>query len=187
MPQYGSIILLPRGKKPSLSPEHARARRAAPNKVMGTRPLGRGPPPAWSITNLGRSCHSPAGDGTSDASSTHRAHGASGKVILGELPVTKTYRAKKWFSSVFMLVAGALLLQGTPYITYAILMADSSDGEVFLIPVAMFILGIILWAGSIQLIGSVLKYEIELTAEGEEREEGFSFGDSLKDVGGRLS
>ena len=113
--------------------------------------------------------------------------GASGKVILGELPVTKTYRAKKWFSSVFMLVAGALLLQGTPYITYAILMADSSDGEVFLIPVAMFILGIILWAGSIQLIGSVLKYEIELTAEGEEREEGFSFGDSLKDVGGRLS
>ncbi len=113
--------------------------------------------------------------------------GASGKVILGELPVTKTYRAKKWFSSLFMLIAGALLIQGTPYITYAILLADSSDGEIFLIPVAMFIFGIILWAGSIQVMGSVLKYEIQLTAEGEERDEGFSFGDSLKDVGGRFT
>ncbi len=113
--------------------------------------------------------------------------GATGRVVLGELPVTKTYRVKKWFSSVFMLVAAALLIQGTPYITYAILMADSSDGEVFLIPVAMFILGIILWAGSIQVIGGVLKYEIQLTADGEEREEGFSFGDSLKGFGGRFS
>ncbi|MHA2118434.1 MAG: hypothetical protein ACW98J_05910 [Candidatus Thorarchaeota archaeon] len=113
--------------------------------------------------------------------------GASGKVVLGELPVTKTYRVKKWFSSLFMLVAAALLIQGTPYITYAILMADSSDGEVFLIPVVMFILGIILWAGSIQVMGSVLKYEIELTADAEEREEGFTFGDSLKDIGGRFT
>ncbi|MFW9965874.1 MAG: hypothetical protein ACFFEA_01845 [Candidatus Thorarchaeota archaeon] len=113
--------------------------------------------------------------------------GATGKVVLGELPVTKTYRVKKWFSSVFMLVAAALLIQGTPYITLLILTADSSDGEVFLIPVAMFILGIILWAGSIQMIGGVLKYEIQLTADGEERDEGFSFGDSLKDFGGRFS
>jgi DNA-directed RNA polymerase subunit RPC12/RpoP len=113
--------------------------------------------------------------------------GASGKVVLGELPVTKTYRVKKWFSSLFMLVAGALLLQGTPYITIAILTADSSDGEVFLIPVVMFILGIVLWLGSIQVMGSVLKYEIQLTADGEEREEGFSFGDSLKGVGGRFT
>jgi DNA-directed RNA polymerase subunit RPC12/RpoP len=113
--------------------------------------------------------------------------GATGRVVLGELPVTKTYRVKKWFSSVVMLVAAALLIQGTPYITLAILTADSSDGEVFLIPVAMFILGIILWAGSIQVIGGVLKYEIQLTADGEEREEAFSFGDSLKDFGGRFS
>ncbi|MHA2140122.1 MAG: hypothetical protein ACXADC_04690 [Candidatus Thorarchaeota archaeon] len=113
--------------------------------------------------------------------------GATGKVVLGELPVTKTYRVKKWFSSVFMLVAAALLVQGTPYITYAILLVDSSDGEVFLIPVAMFILGLILWAGSIQMIGGVLKYEIQLTAEGEEREEGFSFGEALKGIGGRFS
>ncbi|MHA2002880.1 MAG: hypothetical protein ACW960_02140 [Candidatus Thorarchaeota archaeon] len=113
--------------------------------------------------------------------------GASGKVVLGELPVTKTYRVKKWFTSIFMLVAGALLLQGTPYITYAILMADSSDGEVFFIPVVMFILGIVLWLGSIQVMGSVLKYEIQLTADGEERDEGFSFGDTLRGVGGRFS
>jgi hypothetical protein len=113
--------------------------------------------------------------------------GASGKVVLGELPVTKTYRVKKWFTSIFMLVAGALLIQGTPYITIAILTADSSDGEIFLIPIVMFILGIILWAGSIQVMGSVLKYEIQLTADGEEREEGFTFGDSLKDIGDRFS
>jgi DNA-directed RNA polymerase subunit RPC12/RpoP len=113
--------------------------------------------------------------------------GATGKVVLGELPVTKTYRAKKWFTSVFMLIAAALLVQGTPYILYGILMADSSDGDVFLIPIVMFILGLILWVGSIQMVGGVLKYEIKLTAEGEEREEGFSFGDSVKKLGGRLS
>lgn len=113
--------------------------------------------------------------------------GASGKVVLGELPVTKTYRVKKWFTSVFMLIAAALLIQGTPYVTLIILSSDSSDGDVFLIPIAMFILGLILWAGSIQIVGGVLKYEIELTAEGEEREEGFSFGDSIKDLGGRFS
>jgi hypothetical protein len=112
--------------------------------------------------------------------------GSTGKVVLGELPVTKTYRVKKWVSSVFMLVAGALLLQGTPYIAYAILMADSSDGEVFLIPIAMLILGIVLWIGSIQVMGSVLKYEIQLTAEGEEREEGFSFRGSIKELGERF-
>ena len=64
---------------------------------------------------------------------------------------------------------------------------SQSDGDVFLIPIVMFILGLILWVGSIQMVGGVLKYEIELTAEGVEREEGFSFGGSVKNLGGRFS
>ncbi|MFX1472447.1 MAG: hypothetical protein ACFFBM_08085 [Promethearchaeota archaeon] len=113
--------------------------------------------------------------------------GATGRVVLGELPVTKTYRVKKWFTSVFMLVAAALLLQGTPYILYGILMADSSDGDVFIIPIVMLILGLILWVGSIKMVDGVLKYEIELTAEGEEREEASLLAIPLRYLGGRFS
>jgi hypothetical protein len=101
--------------------------------------------------------------------------GATGQVILGELPVTKRYRAKKWFTSVFMLIGAALLFQVLPYITWAILQGgSSSDGEVLAIPVIIFVLGVILWIGSFSIVGGVLKYEIQMTARGEEREKGFS-------------
>jgi len=101
--------------------------------------------------------------------------GATGQVILGELPVTKRYRAKKWFASLFMLVGAALLFQVLPYITWAILEGgSSSDGDVFIIPLVIFALGIILWIGSFSVVGGVLKYEIQMTARGEEREKGFS-------------
>jgi hypothetical protein len=36
------------------------------------------------------------------------------------------------------------------------------------------------------MMGGVLKYEVQLTAEGEEREEGFSFTDSIKGLGAEL-
>ncbi|MFX1368396.1 MAG: hypothetical protein ACFFAY_07350, partial [Promethearchaeota archaeon] len=100
--------------------------------------------------------------------------GATGQVILGELPVTKRYRAKKWFVSIFLLVSAALLFQGLPYVTWAILQGGSSDGEIFAIPIIMFVLGLLLWIGSYSVVGGVLKYEIQMTARGEEREKGFS-------------
>jgi hypothetical protein len=108
--------------------------------------------------------------------------GATGQVILGELPVTKRYRIKKWFTSVFLLVGAALLLQGLPYVTFAILQGGSSDGDVFIVPVIMLLLGFLLWIGSFSVVGGVLKYEIQMTARGEEREKGFSIESAIDDL-----
>lgn len=106
--------------------------------------------------------------------------GATGKVVLGELPVTKRYRVKNWLLSFFMLIGSALLFQGTPYITYAIFAGGSSDGDVALIPIAMVAIGGILFFMAYVLVGKALGYEIELTADAKEREEGFSFTGSIK-------
>lgn len=112
--------------------------------------------------------------------------GATGEVVLGELPVTKSYRVKKWFSAIVLLLFSALLFQGSPYIIIAFLMSSSSDGDALMIPILMIVIGAVLWIGSFVMMGGVLKYEVQLTAEGEEREEGFSFTDSIKGLGAEL-
>jgi hypothetical protein len=106
--------------------------------------------------------------------------GATGKVVLGELPVTKRYRVKNWLLSFFMLIGSALLFQGTPYITYAIFAGGSSDGDAALIPIAMVAIGGILFLAAYMFVGKALAYEIELTADAKEREERFSFTGSIK-------
>ncbi len=106
--------------------------------------------------------------------------GATGKVVLGELPVTKRYRVKNWLLSFFLLIGSALLFQGTPYITYAIFSGGSSDGDVALIPIAMVAIGGILFLASYMYVGNALKYEIELTADAKERETRFSLTGSIK-------
>jgi DNA-directed RNA polymerase subunit RPC12/RpoP len=92
--------------------------------------------------------------------------GATGKVVLGELPVTK--------------IGSALLFQGTPYITYAIFAGGSSDGDAALIPIAMVAIGGILFLAAYMFVGKALGYEIELTADAKERVERFSFTGSIK-------
>jgi hypothetical protein len=109
--------------------------------------------------------------------------GATGQVVLGELPVTKRYRVKNWLLSFFMLIGSALLFQGTPYITYAILAGGSSDGDVFLIPIGMVAIGGILFFLAYMFVGKALGYEIELTADAKERKEGYSFTGSIKELG----
>ncbi len=108
------------------------------------------------------------------------ASGATGKVVLGELPVTKRYRFKNWFVSVLMLLGSALLFQGTPYITYAIFAGGSSNGDAALIPIAMVAIGAILFFAAYKVMGNVLKYEIQMTADAKEREERFSIAGSIK-------
>lgn len=112
--------------------------------------------------------------------------GATGEVVLGELPVTKTYRIKKWFSAVALLVGSGLLFQGSPYLIIAFAMSSSSDADALAIPLLMIAIGAVLWFASYVVMGGVLKYEVQLTAEGEEREEGFSFTDSIKGLGVNL-
>ncbi|MFW9799166.1 MAG: hypothetical protein ACFFD9_01915 [Candidatus Thorarchaeota archaeon] len=108
------------------------------------------------------------------------ASGATGKVVLGELPVTKRYRFKNWFVSVLMLLGSALLFQGTPYITYAILAGGSSDGDAALIPIGMVAIGAILFFAAYKVMGNVLKYEIQMTADAKEREKRFSIASSIR-------
>ncbi|MHA2379867.1 MAG: hypothetical protein ACXADO_05620 [Candidatus Thorarchaeota archaeon] len=106
--------------------------------------------------------------------------GATGRVVLGELPVTKRYRAKNWFASFFMLIGAALLFQGTPYIAYAIFAGGSSDGDAALIPIAMVAIAGVLFLAAYKVMGNVLKYEIQMTADAKEREERFSISGSIK-------
>ncbi|MHA2359602.1 MAG: hypothetical protein ACXAB5_04970 [Candidatus Thorarchaeota archaeon] len=113
--------------------------------------------------------------------------GATGKVVLGELPITKRYRVMKWIASMALLISSALLMQGVPYILWGILQADSNDGDIFMIPVVMFIVSAIMWVGSVGYIGGVLDYEIEVNAEGEEREKRTSMMRRLKDMRGGIS
>ena len=112
--------------------------------------------------------------------------GVTGKVVLGELPVTKLYRAKRWVTSLVMLIASALLMQPVPYILYA-LMQDSSSGDAFMIPFGMAFLAVLLWGGAYTIVGGALRYEICVTADGEERDKRFSFEGAMDDMKERIS
>ncbi|MGY5854366.1 MAG: hypothetical protein RTU92_12435 [Candidatus Thorarchaeota archaeon] len=114
--------------------------------------------------------------------------GATGDVLLGELPVTKRYRIVKWFSSAMMLTLAAAIIQATPYVTLLLLGGSSSDeGELFMVPVIMAIAGILLWLGSYTVFGGVLNYEICLTADAEERDTRFSMTGSIERLMGRFT
>jgi len=109
--------------------------------------------------------------------------GATGKILLGELPVTKRYRAKKWFASIALMIGSGLLFQVLPYLLWIFLQADSNDGEVWMIPVFTAVAAGVLWAGSIAIVGSALKYEVEVNTKGEERGDKFSIAGVLKKIG----
>ena len=114
--------------------------------------------------------------------------GATSKILMGELPVTKRYRLKKWLTSMVLLIGSGLLFQVLPYLLWGLLQGDSSsDGEIWMIPVFVAILAGVLWMGSIAVLGSALKYEVEVDTEGKERGNGFNLGDLVKKAGGKIS
>ena len=115
--------------------------------------------------------------------------GVTGEVLLGEVPVTKRYRIGKWLTSVTMLISSALLLQALPYVTYAVLQGSSSSddsGAILFIPLAVLLGGFVLWTGSVRMLGTILRYQICLTAEGEDREKGPGIIHSLGHLVGRF-
>lgn len=110
--------------------------------------------------------------------------GATGEVILGELPITKTYRVKRWISSIILLVASSLVFQGLPYITFFALQSDSD--EAFFAPVLVAAVGGIFWLASVLSIGAALRYEVCLTSEGEEREKTHGISGALSKLGVKI-
>ncbi|MGY5860609.1 MAG: hypothetical protein RTU63_14665 [Candidatus Thorarchaeota archaeon] len=110
--------------------------------------------------------------------------GATGEILLGELPVTKRYRIKKWFSSLFLLIGSGLLFQVLPYLVWAFAQSSSSDGDVWMIPVIIAAVAGIFWIASITVIGGALRYEVEVDTEGKERGDSFSLTDTIKELGG---
>ena len=114
--------------------------------------------------------------------------GGTGKVILGELPITKLYRVKKWITSVSMLVISALLLQFLPYVTAFVLAVSDNDssGDLIAIPVFVGLTGILLWFGSYRIMGAVLNYEVCLNADAEERRKRFTLTGAIDDLVGRF-
>jgi len=111
--------------------------------------------------------------------------GATGKILLGELPVTKRYRIKKWFASVFLLIGSGLLFQALPYFVLALAQGSSSDGDAWMIPVFMAAAAGILWVAAITILGGALRYEVEVDTEGKERGDSFSITGALKQLGGK--
>lgn len=110
--------------------------------------------------------------------------GATSKILMGELPVTKRYRLKKWLTSIVLLIGSGLLFQVLPYLLWALLQGSSSnDGEIWMIPVFVAAAALVLWGGSIAIIGSALKYEVELNEEGKERGDSFNFIEKIKQIG----
>ncbi|MHA1614792.1 MAG: hypothetical protein ACTSYJ_08080 [Candidatus Thorarchaeota archaeon] len=110
--------------------------------------------------------------------------GATGKILMGELPVTKRYRLKKWLTSMILLIGSGLLFQVLPYLLWAFLQGDSSnDGEIWMIPVFVFAAALALWGGSIAIMGSALKYEVQVNEEGKERSESFNVIQAIKKLG----
>lgn len=110
--------------------------------------------------------------------------GATGKILIGELPVTKKYRVKKWVSSFSLLIGSALLFQALPYILLILLQAESDEGEIWIIPIALLLAAGVMWLGSIAVVRSALLYEIEVDTEGTERKDQFSLMGTLKRLGG---
>lgn len=111
--------------------------------------------------------------------------GTTGEVLIGELPVTKRYRAKKWFTSLFLLISSALLFQALPYILYVLFQGSSSNDDVWMVPVIIGIAAGVLWFGSITVLGGALRYEVEVDTEGKERGDHFSLTGALKKLGGK--
>lgn len=108
--------------------------------------------------------------------------GATGKVVLGELPVTKRYRLLRWFGSVGMLIVSAIAIQSLPYSIFFALLANSDSGEIWLIPIVVLVLGVAAFIIAVALVARVLKYEIQVNAEGEERSEDEDLPFTLEDV-----
>jgi DNA-directed RNA polymerase subunit RPC12/RpoP len=111
--------------------------------------------------------------------------GATGDVLLGELPVTKRYRAKKWFTSLFMLISASLLFQVLPYILIVFANAGSSDGDVWMIPIAVLAVSCILWIGSVVAVGGALKYEVQVDNKGKERKDDSTIDGAMRRFGGK--
>ena len=111
--------------------------------------------------------------------------GATGEILLGELPVTKRYRIKKWFTSVFLLIGSGLLFQILPYFVVVLASGSSSDGDAWMIPVFIALAAGLLWVASITVIGGALRYEVEVDTEGKERGDRFSFTETMKQLGGK--
>jgi len=112
--------------------------------------------------------------------------GASGEVLLGELPVTKRYRAKKWFSSIFLLIGSALLFQALPYILFVLFQGSSNSDDIWIVPVVIAVAAGVLWFGSITVLGGALRYEVEVDTEGKERGDHFSLTEAIKKLGGKV-
>ncbi|NWF95949.1 MAG: hypothetical protein HXY34_07370 [Candidatus Thorarchaeota archaeon] len=113
--------------------------------------------------------------------------GVTGSVFLGEIPVTRRYRVKKWFHSILLLLSSAVSLQATPYLTYLILMSDTEDnGEGIILPFILLAVGVVLWAGAYLTLGKALGYEIRVTAEGKELDESTSLRSLLTRVWRRI-
>lgn len=111
--------------------------------------------------------------------------GATGEILLGELPVTKRYRAKKWFVSLFLLIGSGLLFQVLPYFLIALAQGSSSDGDAWMIPLALFAVAGLLWVGAVTIVGGALRYEVEVDTEGKERGDKFSLTETMKQLGGK--
>ncbi len=102
--------------------------------------------------------------------------GSSGRVVLGELPVTKRYRIFKWLSSIILLAGSTLLFQALPYLVY--FTQGAADDAVY-IPILTGAIAIFLFAISYIEMGEVLKYELRINAEGDEQDS-VSINDKLK-------
>jgi len=111
--------------------------------------------------------------------------GATGEILLGELPVTKRYRIKKWFTSVFLLIGSGLLFQVLPYILLVLFQGSSDSGDAWTIPVIILAVAGLLWVASIIVIGGALRYEVEVDKEGKERGDRFSVTEAIKELGGK--
>lgn len=112
--------------------------------------------------------------------------GATGEVLLGELPVTKRYRLRKWFVSISMLIAASAVFQVLPYVLMVFLQSSSDAGDLWVIPIALIALFGFLWIGSIITVGGALKYEVQVNAKGEERKDESSWDGAIKRLGGKV-
>ncbi len=112
--------------------------------------------------------------------------GATGAVLLGELPVTKRYRLKKWLVSISLLISASALFQVLPYILIVFLHANSDVGDLWMIPLAVIAISCVLWVGSIITVGGSLKYEVQVNSKGEERKDDFSLDGAIKRLGGKV-
>jgi len=111
--------------------------------------------------------------------------GATGEVLLGELPVTKRYRLKKWLVSVIMLISASALFQVLPYILIPFLQTNADAGDLWMIPLAIIAVSCILWVGSIVTVGGALKYEVQVNKKGEERKDESTLDGAFKRLGGK--